>query len=476
MRSTTQTRRAKSKVGPHGSDSSPRIALLTPYTGGNFGDAAIQDAAIANIHIRLPLARISGISLNCDNFLARHGASSTFPLLAHVRHFGIPGQKPVPADTQTPISEKPWRKAMRTLKRAVVNLPGGPSAQKCWRGVARTGDEVSHFIRGYRFLRKQDLLVVCGGGQLNEEYHGAWRHPFGLFKWAILAWLAGVPCAVVSVGVGTIKSRASRFLISATLRLACYRSYRDERSKSLLVRLLPQTASDPVVPDLAFSLPSSWLPLPAATRTMAGSRTMIAISPIAVGRPGHWPIENAVLYQRYLYEMGRVVDELLARNYFLIIVISCLEEDQVVIPELLETLNEESRRRLPEQTHIPAVATWQEFVAALRDVDLLISSRLHSAILGFLSGVPTVAISSGAKVDSVMADVGQTDYLLQIRDFTAGEVISALDRLEARRSCALQAIAAFQDRSVRCAALQYDSLAELAMASRRGDDWRNSSS
>jgi hypothetical protein len=31
----------------------PRIALLTPYTGANLGDASIQDAMIANIGFRV---------------------------------------------------------------------------------------------------------------------------------------------------------------------------------------------------------------------------------------------------------------------------------------------------------------------------------------------------------------------------------------------------------------------------------------
>ena len=47
--------------------------------------------------------------------------------------------------------------------------------------------EVRHSVEGYRFLRTQHLLVVSGGGQLTEEWGGAWQHPFGLFKWAILA-------------------------------------------------------------------------------------------------------------------------------------------------------------------------------------------------------------------------------------------------------------------------------------------------
>jgi hypothetical protein len=46
-----------------------RVALLTPYDGGNLGDAAIQDAMIENIRRRLPGVRLSGISLSSESFL-----------------------------------------------------------------------------------------------------------------------------------------------------------------------------------------------------------------------------------------------------------------------------------------------------------------------------------------------------------------------------------------------------------------------
>ena len=66
-----------------------RIALLTPYTGGNLGDAAIQDAVIANLRLRLPGAKFSGISLNCDNFVEQHGIDG-FPLCgSSTRFYGM---------------------------------------------------------------------------------------------------------------------------------------------------------------------------------------------------------------------------------------------------------------------------------------------------------------------------------------------------------------------------------------------------
>jgi polysaccharide pyruvyl transferase WcaK-like protein len=250
--------------------------------------------------------------------------------------------------------------------------------------------------------------------------------------------------------------------------MARYRSYRDENSKKVVVaRLLGRAVSDPVVPDLAFSLPSSALPPASSIRAIAGSRIVVAISPIAIGKPDSWPTADPPLYDRYLNEMAQVISQLLRRDYFLVLVTSCLDEDQSVIPELLERLDDESRERLASQIHIPANATWQEFVATLRDVDMLVASRLHSTILGFISETPTVAISFGAKVNAVMSDLGQTDYLLQIRDFTSNDVIKALDRLELRRDVVLQQIASYRHQMISVFARQYDTLAKVATA-RRG--------
>jgi hypothetical protein len=50
-----------------------RICLLTPYSGTNFGDGAIQQATIDAILKRLPHAGLTGITLAPDDATARHG-------------------------------------------------------------------------------------------------------------------------------------------------------------------------------------------------------------------------------------------------------------------------------------------------------------------------------------------------------------------------------------------------------------------
>jgi polysaccharide pyruvyl transferase WcaK-like protein len=309
-------------------------------------------------------------------------------------------------------------------------------------------------------------LVVSGGGQLDEEWGGPWGHPFTLFKWAILARIIQIPFVIASVGACKATSRTSRLFLSATLRLARYRSYRDKNSREFAAGLLQRAAGDSVVPDLAFSLLSSELPMPVGIHASAQGRTIVAISPIAYAKPGSWPNEDRALYDRYLQQMAHVVSELLERGYFLVIVWSDLS-DTSVVPELLGGLDQKSKKRLAQQMHIPTIMTWKDLVALLLDVDFLIASRLHSAILGFVARRPTIAISFDPKVDWVMEDLGQTDYLLQIRDFAAKDVIEALHSLELRRELVMEQIASYLHGITSAFALQYDGLVELARASRR---------
>ena len=442
-------------------DNKPRIALITPYTGGNFGDAAIQDAMIANIHLRLPDALVSGISLNSDNFLQRHGVVKAFPLLAHIQHQGIfqisERQQAVPA-SRRPLPRSSFVEKVRSILKAL------PLASRFLRFAKRILREVDHFLAGYRFLRDQDLLIVCGGGQLNEEYDGPWRHPFGIFKWAAMAQLARVEFAVVSVGAGTIVSPASKILISWALRMADYRSYRDEGSKRAVCGILKSARGDWIVPDLAFSAPKAHFPPPEDIRTLAQSRPIIAISPMAIGKPGFAPKDDSVLYARYLREMSHIISSLLRQGNFLVFSISCLDEDQQVTQDLIDLLDVGDAHKIAEQAYFPRVSTWQEFVANIRDVDLLIGSRLHSIILGFVSGVPAIAVSPAAKVDSVMTDLGQTRYLFKVDEFVCENVLEAVADLRQQKAAVLQEISARQRDMRRLSASQYDILASLAQA------------
>jgi len=390
-------------VGGAPPDSGPRIALLTPYTGGNLGDAAIQDAMVFNLRVRLPGARFSGVTLNCANFVERHGEDA-FPLSGnHQPSYGMRGAMAKrEATTQRPAAgstlHRPivWADHIKKLLRSIPLL--APFARWVRDRVRPISREIRHSRDGYRFLRTQHLLIVSGGGQLDDTWGGAWGHPFALFKWSVLARIARIPFVIASVGASATNSRLSRLLLSASLRMASYRSYRDENSKKIATALLRSAISDPIVPDLAFGLPSSDYPPPAQIRVRSQGRMVVAISPIAYARPGIWPRHDSALYTRYLHQMAVAISQLLEHEYFLVMVCSTLA-DKVVIDEILDRVDSESKKRLCSQSYTPVTETWRDLVASLQDVDFLIASRLHSVILGFMSAVPTIAISFDPKMD-----------------------------------------------------------------------------
>jgi polysaccharide pyruvyl transferase WcaK-like protein len=271
-----------------------------------------------------------------------------------------------------------------------------------------------------------------------------------------------VPYAFASVGVGKLNSTASQLFVSAALRLACYRSYRDEKTKDFATGLMQPAATDPVVPDLAFSLKVPAIPAVASISALAGGRTVIAISPIVYKKPGQWPIGDDSIYNRYVEQLSHVTAELLGRGFYLVMVWSSLMDDERVIGDLLGRLDPATKRRLASQLYIPTITTWMDYVAALGGVHFLIASRLHSTILGFVSETPTIAISFDRKVDTVMDDAGLTDYVLQICDFTSDDVLRALDRLQRCKDVVLRQLSSYRNRILPVLGLQYDALAEIA--------------
>ena len=439
----------------------PRIALLSPYSGGNFGDAAIQDSMIENLRRRLPGVQISGISLNNENFVRRHGSRAFALCASNLPFYGMPTD---PEPQSLPASST---KAFSLLRTMVRSVPGSRSIKRVLRPPLRIlRKEIRHCLAGYSFLRKHDLLIVCGGGQIDDEWGGPWGHPYALFKWTLLARMARVSIVFASVGVCKVNTPLARLLLRVALRRATYRSYRDEKSRDLAVRILRSKASDPVVPDLAFGLPRLSVPQPLDVRSLAQGRTIVAISPIVFSKPGRWPSSDLTLYNRYLDELAASIGKLLESDFFLLFVWSAVS-DQGVLPELVARLDERQKSRLERQSHFPTIQRWQDLLSNLSNADFIIASRLHSVIFGFLAEIPVIALSFDSKVDRIMKDLEQTNALLQINSFRASDVIQVLQDLQHRRKDVVQEIIGYRRNALGVIGEQLDALQRIVAASPR---------
>jgi polysaccharide pyruvyl transferase WcaK-like protein len=448
-----------------------RIALLTPYSGTNLGDAAIQESVIQHLRRRVPGVLISGITLNPRLTSQRHGIPC-FPIAGvAVRYYFSPGAAS-PAAAAAPVADAastalPDGEAPRTFRQAIKRLPGIGPALRSTVGAARhvwgVRRELTHLARAWAFAKDQDLIVAAGGGQIDDEWGGSWGHPYALFKWALLARLTGARFVVLSVGVGFLDRRLSRWFIRRALRLAAYRSYRDEGSRDLLC-FLEFTRGDACVPDLAFGLD---LPPRAASRPREGP-PRVGVSPIAYGDPERWPTERRGVFERYLRELEAFVAWLLSRGYEVVLFASS-GSDRPVAAALLQAVTAAA----PHGTEALRIRrasddTLSDLLAELDRVDLVVASRLHGVVLAHLLGKPVVAVSFDRKVATHMASMGQQPYCLDIHEVGSDALQETFGRLEHTATAERARLEGTVAECRRAVEAQYDTVVRLALREESG--------
>jgi polysaccharide pyruvyl transferase WcaK-like protein len=434
-----------------------RVALLAPYAGTNLGDAAIQEAAIENIRRRHPRGLISGITLNPQLTAERHGIPC-FPIDARALEFASRLQ----GDREGSERASLGARARAFAKKVPVV---GPALRVAARVLRRSRREVAHLVQGLRFARRLDAIIVAGSGQLDDEWGGAWAHPYALFKWALLSRIAGAQFVVLSVGAGSLRNSLSRWFVRCALRLACYRSYRDQGSKALL-RDLAFTRDDRCWPDLAFSLPREE-PRQSARRGNEGLRC-VGVSPIAYGHPQHWPTADPPAHERYMRELTEFVAWLASQGRQ-VVLFATGGVDHLIVRDLLTRLGARA-----EGVRVARDATLEELLAELDGVDGVVASRLHGVILAHVLGKPALAVSFDRKVSVHMKEIGMARYCLDLHVVDRAALSHAFAQLE-QEARSVRAALDDSRRAMREALdLQYDAVLRLLLrhGSRPARAWR----
>jgi polysaccharide pyruvyl transferase WcaK-like protein len=283
-----------------------------------------------------------------------------------------------------------------------------------------------HWGIAIREMRRNDVLVVSGGGQLDDHWGGSWRVPYALWKWSLTARILRKDVVVLSVGAGTTDARLTRSFLRATLRRARYASFRDERTRDR-VRTLRLSSSSRLVPDLAFGHDGRRA---ARVNGTPDRRPVIAISPIAFLDPVAWPAKDVGRYRSNLDRTAKLA-ELLAERGFQVVVCTSDTPDVKSAEELGAAVAEASHGKVSielAQTRTPA-----ELLEAFARADIAIASRLHGLILANLAGTPTVALSYDWKVDEHMRSMDLERYTFPIDTFDPATVAAAIDEMLARR-------------------------------------------
>ncbi|HYV97648.1 MAG TPA: polysaccharide pyruvyl transferase family protein, partial [Gemmatimonadaceae bacterium] len=272
-----------------------------------------------------------------------------------------------------------------------------------------------------RVLQGCNLVIVAGGGQLDDYWGGAWGHPYVLWKWLRRARARGVPVAIIGTGFGTARTRTSRWLLKGALRAATHVSIRDEGSM-VLAHALGAWVPLKFCPDLAFNLP--------APARRARAARLVGVSPMAYADPRAWPEKDPSRYHDYVQRLAATV-RLLVEDGESVGLFSTDGPDRTTVAEIaaLVPAHVESGRVRVHDT--PTAAS---VIALASELDVVIASRLHGAVLSLVATCPVIALSYERKVDRVMQDFGLADLALPIETFVPAAVVAKVAHVHSDRA------------------------------------------
>ncbi len=151
-------------------------------------------------------------------------------------------------------------------------------------------------------------------------------------------------------------------------------------------------------------------------------------APLRTVAPALWPTADQVQYERYVAELACFVTEILRSGASVTLFSSSPPDDQI-FADLHKHLNVALDPTIRGELSASATSTVAELLDVLHTVDLVVASRLHGILLSFLSGKPAIAISYDRKVASLMDELGQALYCVDIRSFTGDDLMGLFSSL-----------------------------------------------
>lgn len=387
-----------------------RIGIFGHVGNQNLGDEAIFDAVIQNIKCRCPKAQIYGFTLNPEDTEKRHSITA-FPIrrLIHLRHEG----KTLSVNTTVPNTlnlEETFKSKLKTFRLLYVWFRGMKHCRDILVGCIQ---ELGFLVQCYRNLKGIDLLVIAGSQQLIDYVDGPWAFPYTLFKWVVLAKAQKTIVAFVSVGAGPIQSRLGKFFAKAALVLSDYRSFRDSGSE-LFARNLRVRQQTAIVPDLVFSLKISNSSNACISR---GHRPIVGINPVPFLDEKYWLGANASQYKLYIEKLAAFALWAIQRRYRILFFPTQLQLDPPVITDIVRAMREMSKTELTPNIVDKPILSFDDLVEAIRLTDIVVATRFHGIVIPYLIGKPVLGIAYQSKTIELMSQMGQSDYVVDIRSF-----------------------------------------------------------
>jgi polysaccharide pyruvyl transferase WcaK-like protein len=283
-------------------------------------------------------------------------------------------------------------------------------------------------FRTAAWVRRHDVVIVPGAGVLEASLPlWPWGMPYALCVLSASGRLFGTKVALVSVGAGAIRKRATRWLSNSAARLAFYRSYRDPGAREALQRRGVDTTGDRVYPDLAFALP--------APGDDAGDPRLVGVGVMAYYGSNDERKEADRIYAEYVTAMTRFVEWLLDNGRRVRLFVGDTNgSDDSVVQEILAEVRASRSGLDPSSLEAVDATSFTDVMKAMLPVGIVVAMRYHNIVCALKLSKPTISISYSPKHDVLMAEMGLGDFCQPVNELDVDRLIEQFEELERRAS------------------------------------------
>jgi polysaccharide pyruvyl transferase WcaK-like protein len=362
-----------------------RIILYGHFGSGNVGNDSSLEAALFHVRKYLPDADILCVCNGPQEIKNRFGIETL------------------------PIDESAAKLAEHSR--------GGSRLKRVW---FRLMDELNFWLKRPAWFQRGDQFMIVGTGAVDDmAVKHPWNAPYELYKWCKTAKMGGAQVIFLSVGVGPIVNRISRFLMLKALRMADYRSYRETAAFNYLRGIGFDTLGDSSYPDLVFSLPKESLP---SVQEPSSTTKVVGLGLIDYYGWTNDPGVGETIYQEYFSKITRFAFWLFDQGYA-IRIISGDATDRRPVQEFIDFLNEKGKPQWREKLVAEDIRTVNDLFTQIARTDIVVASRFHNVLCSLMLERPVISLGYHEKNANLMTEVGLEGYDQHIEHFTVDKLV-----------------------------------------------------
>lgn len=272
-----------------------------------------------------------------------------------------------------------------------------------------------------------DLIVSTGGTYLIENY-GLWP---AIYDYRLSLSL-GKPLVFFTQTLGPFIQPKYKAAFQDIFTRASGILLRDKRSSSHLTDIGIPEERIHLAKDAAFALRA---PLGSGERNLSGG-LKVAVS---VRSLRFFDESGRDLWRTYIESVRAMVEYLTSEVQAEVVFLSTCQgipdywtDDSAIADEVLSGLSDgaQAKARVDRQFRQPT-----EVIAAYSRFDLVIATRMHSAILSLVAGTPVIGIAYEFKLEELFEQLDMVDLSLPIKSISSGmakkALVHAIENLEA---------------------------------------------